>query len=307
MIDEARRDPKQHVARGADIETDTTLGKANEKALILDGAHAVHDAVGPQQVEGVDDVFRPGKLAGMRYRLESGFARYLKGSGELSRGVGGLVAIEAEGDHTGLGALGGDPGYAYGLLRSPIAVGGHDESEADAVFDRRETTGAQYDVNCLTVASETPAEQPRPYGKLKPDDAITGGIGKDLVNHALDHRSVVEDTGRGNDSVTKGSERAEAGWHRGIEPSCSGQLGERRTAHTAVEVEMQMCLGKTGEIAFGETAHQFGDASVLTFRPVGQRLGVELRALTPRFWEELLRVCSNALLNGRPWRSSRIV
>ena len=98
-------DAEEHVARRRHVADDAARGDLGEQRGVLDGAHAVPQAVGVQDVEGAAHGGRPGDLAGVRRGLEPALA----GEGErpleqLGR-VPVLAAAEADAHDAALAVL----------------------------------------------------------------------------------------------------------------------------------------------------------------------------------------------------------
>src|SRR5450756_650130 len=142
MLGQRGHDAEEHVARGCHVADDAARDDLGEQRGVLDGAHAVPQAVGVQHVERAAHGGRPGDLTGVRRGLEPALAGEGERPREQLRWVPVLAAPQADADHAALAVLYRPAHQVLGDLHGKVACDVWGEADVDAV-----------DLSCLVGAA----------------------------------------------------------------------------------------------------------------------------------------------------------
>src|SRR6266540_6245396 len=133
MLGERAHRARAQVRDRADVEHGAPVGELPNEAVVLDGADAVPQAVGPQRLEGAPDRGRARVLARVRDRAEAlGACERERALVGLWR-VFGLAPAEADGDDAPLSIGGRVTDDRLGLFQRRTAEDVRREANRDAV------------------------------------------------------------------------------------------------------------------------------------------------------------------------------
>src|SRR5712692_8664085 len=239
------------VGGGAEVQDDALAADALDHGGVARPDHAVRDPLHPQ-LEGLDDVARLARLAGVAGQMEPGSAGGLESAPVGPGGEAGLVPGQVEADQAAAGVdagLAGQRQVVLGVVLAQPAGDGHRPQG-------RRVQPAQDRLDHALDAEATPAVQERRPADLQVVDPLGGGIGAQLVGRPLqrrlrlqdrDHGFEVGDVGGLGGTVGRGHQAQGAGE---IEPLLGGQLLRGGGPDRTVEMTVQLGLTPRPEVDY---------------------------------------------------------